>query len=512
MTSTDSTRRGSPPAFDLRVAARRVAALAARVPVGLAIVLLIAGALRLALWLAYQPVIMSNPDATAYVLMADQGLFTVDPARPAGYPLFMRAVHAVSDQVEVTILLQHLLGIATGLLLYATVRRIGAPRWAGIAAAAAVVLSLDQIQFEHTLQAESVFTFGLAFVLYAAVRSLDEPRSIIGPLTTRHAWILAAGLTLGVAAWVRAVGVPLMPFLALWFVLAIPGAWRVRLAHGALAGVAAGTILLIYFERNDAATGHFGFTGTTGWGLYARTAPIADCSQFEPPPGTSKLCEKTPPLTRQGPDFYAWVPTSPAYRVFGPPPLGDDSLRAFGREVIIHQPKYYAWVAFRDFARYFVPGLNDEQGYIVDYTYLDLDRRDPPVEQDVENNTRNYYPDTEATIDGDDLTRLTDLQQFLRVHPILLLQAAILAAVGLWLSPGRVRAPLALLLGAALLGLAIPSATISYNARYAVPFAGPLIAAGGVGLWVVLSRLVERRQSLEAPEASATPSPRAASS
>ena len=83
------------------------------------------------------------------------------------------------SQLEFTIALQHLLGIATGLILYAAVRRLGAPVWAGVLAAAAVLLSLDQIFLEHAVMNETVFTFLFALALYAAVRALD-PRAPAG--------------------------------------------------------------------------------------------------------------------------------------------------------------------------------------------------------------------------------------------------------------------------------------------------------------------------------------------
>ena len=187
--------------------------------------------------------------------------------------------------------------------------------------------------------------------------------------------------------------------------------------------------------------------------------------------------------------------------MFGGPPNANDKLGEFAREAIFHQPRYYLWVSFRDFARYFVPGLNDEQPYIVDYPYLDIDRRDRPVEGDVERITNGYYPGTDVHI-GDGLTVLTDLQQALRAHPLLMLEALILGAVGIVLARGRTRAAVALLLGAAVLGLAIPSATVSYNARYAVPLAGPLFAAGAIGLWLVLARLRDRPGRAEAADAS----------
>ena len=477
--------------LDSRAVAERLRSRAARVPLALTMLLVAGVALRLLMWLEYRPAMMNNPDSAAYLQIAEESLFKTDPARPAGYPMFLRTLHGVAANVDLVIVLQHLLGIATALLLYATVRRVGAPVWAGLVAAAAVLLSLDQIQFEHTLQAEGPFTFGLALVCYGAVRSLEDPRRVLGPVTTRHLWIVGCGIVLGLAAWVRAIGVPLIPFLALWFALAIPGRWWERLAHAGMLGLSAGALVLVYFALNSAATGSFGLTRSAGWALYARTAPFADCTQFQPPAGTEGLCELSAPKTRPGPDYYGWVPGSPASGCSvgrRRPTRSSASSRArrsfTSRATTCGRPSVTSRVTS-------CPGSTTSSRTSLTIPYLDIDRRDRPVEADIERATRSYYPGTSTDI-GSGLTVLTNLQQLLRVHPVLMLQALILGALGIWLGRGRVRAALALLLGAAVLGLAIPSATVSYNARYAVPFAGPLIAAGAIGLWLLLARLPGR--------------------
>ena len=96
--------------------------------------------------------------------------------RPAGYPAFLRAVHLVTfDYFPATIVLQHLLGIASGLLVYATVRRLGASRPLALVPTAVVLLGGDLIFFtEHAVLSEALFTFLLTAALYAAVRALDE--------------------------------------------------------------------------------------------------------------------------------------------------------------------------------------------------------------------------------------------------------------------------------------------------------------------------------------------------
>jgi hypothetical protein len=70
-----------------------------------------------------------------------------------------------------------------------------------------------------------------------------------------------------------------------------------------------------------------------------------------------------------------------------------------------------------------------------------------------------------------------------------MLQAVLLGLAAFWLARGRVRAGAALLLGVSLLLLAIPPLTVTYNARYAVPIAGPLIAVGALGIWLAIRRV-----------------------
>jgi 4-amino-4-deoxy-L-arabinose transferase-like glycosyltransferase len=493
--SADSTRAGPVGRLPQWTAAfSRASDLARRIPLLLALLLGLAIALRAAVWLAYSPAIMTNSDTPAYLHMAGGEMFS-DGVRTAGYSMLLRATHWVWSDMELVVFLQHVLGIATALLLYAAVRRIGAPVWVSAAAAAAVLLSLDQVALEHTLVSEPLFTFLFVAALYASVRTLDEPRRLRGPLTDRHAWIVTAGALLGLAAWTRAVAAPLVPFLALWILLAIPGAWRERLARAGLVAAAAAAVLLTYFSLNAASTGHFGLARATGWALYARTAEFADCTEFAPPDGTRPLCQSTDPDVRPGPDFYTWQADSPAQRHFGYPPAGNDQLAAFGREAILHQPVSYARVALQDLARYFVPDINSERPFGgPSYVQLDVDFRNLPVEESIHGQLNGYYHDEPLVVSGA-IDTLGEIQRELRVHPFLMIFAVALAATGIWLSRGRVRAGLVLLLGAALLLLIIPSAIGTYNARYAIPMGGPLIAAGAIGLWLLVQNPSGQRRA-----------------
>jgi hypothetical protein len=470
-----------------RLTPARAVTLARRVPIVLAALLLVGIALRIAVSIAYRPVVLSWADSTVYLLMAREGLF-IDAVRPAGYSMFLEGVHWVWADVDLLVLLQHLMGISTALIVYATVRRLSGPVWAAAAGAAAVLLSLDQIVLEHSLMSEILFTLLFTAVLYAAVRALDDSRLILGALTTRLAWIAGAGVLLGLAAWVRAVGVGLIPLLALWVVLALPGRWWERIGRGALTGGTAVAILLVYFTLNNSASGHFGLTQGSGWALYSRSAPFADCERFDPPAGAEGLCETSQPETRNGPDYYGWEQGSPAVRMFGGPPLGNDTLSDFAREAIVNQPADYARAVAKDTMRYFVPSLAVNPYDGVGYDSLDIDRSSPVIDQDVSSRINDYYADEPVAIEGG-VGTLGAVQDWLRVQAVLMGTALIAGTIGVALGNRRQRWGLVLLLGASVALLLVPSATASYNARYAIPMGGPLIAAGALGVWLLIRRL-----------------------
>jgi hypothetical protein len=472
-----------------RLIPARAATVARRVPIALAVLLVAGIALRMVVWIAYSPAVLGWADSTVYLLMAREGLF-IDAVRPAGYSMFLQGIHWVWADVDLLILLQHLMGLGTALIVYATVMRLTGPVWAAAAGAAAVLLSIDQVALEHALMSETLFTLLFAAVLYAAVRALDDPRPLVGVLTTQHAWLATAGTLLGLGAWVRAVGAGLIPVLALWVALAVPGRWWERIGRGALAGGTAVAILFVYFALNNSSSGHFGLTQATGWALYSRSAPFADCDRFDPPAGLEALCETTDPDARNGPDFYGWEQGSPAVRMFGGPPLGNDTLLDFAREAILNQPADYARAVAKDTTRYFVPNLAVNPYDGVGYDSLDIERRSPVIDQDVSGRINDYYADEAVAIDGG-VGTLGAVQDWLRVQPALMGIALIAGVIGVALGNRRQRWGLVLLLGASLALLLLPSATASYNARYAIPIGGPLIAAGALGAWLLIRRLAQ---------------------
>jgi Dolichyl-phosphate-mannose-protein mannosyltransferase len=468
--------------------ASRLWARVRTIPIALAILVAAGLVLRVAMEATVHPVIMS-PDTITYVGMAMFDLFS-DPARPAGYSMFLVAMHELSANVDFTVWVQHLIGIATGLILYAMVRRVGGPRWAGAVAAAPVLLGVDQIIHEQALLSEVLFVFLIAAVLYASVRALEEPRRLLDLISTRTGWIIVAGALMGLSVWVRAVGSPLIPFFALWFLFAIPGSWWRRVGHGALAGGVAAAVMLAYFQLNYMSTDFFGLVKGSGWGIYARTAPFADCTEFEPPEGTRRLCESTPPEERPGPDTYAWI-KGPARKAFGGPPEANDKVSAFGWAVVRNQPLDYLEVVARETGKYFGFGLTDHDFGGSQMVWLRSDTRSimPWI--------NDYYHDEQQSI-GSAVGTLEDVQDVVRVHPLILFFSLLAGIAGVVLGRGRVRWAVVLFLMIGFLLVLIPPATSVYNFRYALPANGPLVAAGAIGLWLILTRITAWRRGRRA--------------
>ncbi len=159
---------------------------------------LLAGAIAARAWLMldYSPAFVGFGDSHEYVSAAALGVFR-DVQKPAGYPIFLGLLHLFSNQLTFTILVQHLLGVATGLLLFGAVRRTGAPAWLGLLPAAVVLFAGTGLLLEHSLLADPLFALLQAVGVYAAVRALNDPRP---------RWALFAGLAIGASFWVKTVG------------------------------------------------------------------------------------------------------------------------------------------------------------------------------------------------------------------------------------------------------------------------------------------------------------------
>jgi hypothetical protein len=455
-----------------------------RPPPALAILLVAGVGARLWLMLDYRPAYLSSNDSARFLHFAHRsdGLFE-DTFGPSGYAAFLKVTRALWNQLEFTVAVQHLLGVAAALLLYAAVRRLGAPVWAAAIPAGVVLLSGDQLYVEHSLLSETVFLPLVAGGLYAAVRGLDEER--------RVPWLALAGALFAGAALFRNVGLVLPVVLAGWAAVVASGRIRERVVAVAACAAPAAAVLGVYAALAALSDGNTGITATSGWNAYGRAAPFADCDEFDPPPGTEDLCEDTPPDQRNGSLFYLWFTGSPARAKYGHPPLHQEELGKWGRRAILAQPVDYVKTVLADLPRFADPRLHKKRfsggGWFL------MSRRSSVAEQHVLFQLRRDY-DFADPHRGHSAQVVSDWQKAARLGGVVPALMVVLALAGGFAARGRVRHGLVLfaLAGGGL--VVMPAATLTLIGRYAIPPTPIVAAAAGVGAWA----LVERARAIRA--------------
>src|SRR5918994_4337701 len=174
-----------------------------------------------------------------------------DPGMTAGYPAFLNALQWISSHLAFTIAVQHLLGLVTAALLYATLRRAGAPRGLALVPAAVVALGGDFVYLEHALLTESLWTALLAGSLYCVVRALGEGAP--------WGWLAAGGALMAVSATVRSPSLLLGGVLAPWVLLAFGPGQRRRLLAAAALLVPFAVLVGAYAGAARIADGYAGF-------------------------------------------------------------------------------------------------------------------------------------------------------------------------------------------------------------------------------------------------------------
>ncbi|GAA1260974.1 hypothetical protein GCM10009677_10460 [Sphaerisporangium rubeum] len=284
------------------------------------VLLLVAGVgLRVVAELGYRPALWFWADSFAYVNAG------VDPqpleSRPSGYSLFLWGLWPLRSFMVVTVV-QHLLGVAMGVLVYAVVRRRGrVPGWGAALAAAPVLLDVHMVQLEHLVMADLLFTF-LVTAGVAAVLWWRRP-----PVWTAA---LAGGL-LAAATLTRTVGLAVLVVVLVYMVLCRAG-WRAVVAAGLVAAVGVGGYA-VWFRS---VHGSYGLGQSNVW-LWARTMSFADCAKMPDLGEERVLCPTVPPDQRLTPPRYIWAEESPLAAVKKDADRERLSGR-FAKEAILAQP------------------------------------------------------------------------------------------------------------------------------------------------------------------------------
>jgi Dolichyl-phosphate-mannose-protein mannosyltransferase len=307
--------------------ARRLRELIARHPLFAAA--LAAGAVvRLVAMLGYPGALWFAGDSYVYVGAALRP--RPDLSKTTGYSLFLRALLPFHSFTLVTGL-QHLMGLGIAIMIYLLARRVGVPKLWATVATLPVLLDGFQIEDEHMVMAEPLFTF---LVMLAMLLILWR---------YRVSWLvaLAAGLLVGYAVVVRSEGLPIMilfPAFLLWRGWRYWRGWlaAVVMALGCMAPVAA------YAAWFHSWNGSYELTRADGFFLWGRVSSFAECSVIKPPADELKICPSGSPSSRTPPGDYIWHAPQVHDIAGGPVSAANDKLlRDFAIRAIEAQPLGY---------------------------------------------------------------------------------------------------------------------------------------------------------------------------
>jgi hypothetical protein len=239
--------------------------------------------LRALVMMAYHPAILYI-DSLKYLYSYWPG------SDPIAYKIPLKLILAFGDLGTVAFV-QHLLGIAMAIALYAVLVRRGAPRWLGSLAIAPVLFDAYQLQAEAMIMPDVWFEVmvvaGLVVLLWNPAPSLRV--------------LIIAGALLGLSTGMRQAGeILILP--ALVYVLVIWGGWRLALRNAIAVTVAFALAVVLYMGMSYGLTKHFWISESSISLTYGRMASVADCATLSLPADEKPLCP-TKAQQAMGPDW-----------------------------------------------------------------------------------------------------------------------------------------------------------------------------------------------------------------
>jgi len=302
----------------------------------LLVVLLAVGAtVRLVVLVSFRPALEFLQDSYDYLLNSQH--LAPGVVRPLLYPLVLRSMGLVGGLGLIPVV-QHLAGLAMGVLLYAALCRAGARPWVAALGVTPLLLDGYQLDIEQFVLSETLFQ-SLIVVAVGCLLWGDQPSGVLAA---------AAGLALAGAGLTRDVGLVLLAGPVALLAVRRVG-WRPLAAFGAAAVVP----LLAYGGWFAAVHGSFGLQRYSGIMFASRAMTVADCRQVHVPVYERSLCVGLPPARRASADWYASHPSSPLRRLRPPAGLTHEAVAAdFARRVITAQRQAYARVVGADLAHY----------------------------------------------------------------------------------------------------------------------------------------------------------------
>lgn len=467
------------------------------------VLVLLGGVLmRVAMMIALPQPMMPFTDANVYVRAAQEYLFRPLEGRTAGYPLFLRIAHGISDGPLLPVVLQHLMSLVGGILLYATARRVRVPRGLAALAAATWLLSIDWLWLEHQLLTETLASLLTMCAIAAIVLvPLDRWRRGWRPVAAVAVVIVLAGALAMGSGIVRPALFPALPGVGLCTLLLMRARPVARVAASGLLVLVCLVVLLGYLHEQEEKTGFYGIVGSPpaqDLGGYPAIAPLADCSRFRVPPGTRALCETTPSDDRRGPDYYYWDGSSPGRKLLAARPELNAAIKLWAGRATEAQADDLQQAKFVAFQRLFGFGGLVREGTDQGTQILNLEGADVNAAGVAVDAINAYYgpgsaPNPPA---GTPWGVLTTLQPFTRPSGLVMLLCAVLLLAGVLLGHGIARrAALAFGVGGWLPVVFATYTGSQFNWRYVVPSV-PFIALAAVTAGAALmARVAKGRAS-----------------
>jgi hypothetical protein len=251
--------------------------------------------------LSFRPALLTA-DSFLYMQNAVNG--HLGYLRPSGYSFFLAIFQGLPHVLLVITTLQHLMGIAIAVIVYAMLRYWGLPGWGASLAAVPTLFDVREIALESYILSDTLF----ALVIVVATALLLTRR-------TPRAWqCIVAALLLAYASVLRGNGIPLVIIVAAFLLIRRVG-WRAFTAAAFVFVIPVlGYVLAFHSEY-----GKYNLTLSDGIFLWSRTTSFANCAVIKPPPDLAPLCparEKSqarPPASSWSVSYLLSAPTASDY-------------------------------------------------------------------------------------------------------------------------------------------------------------------------------------------------------
>jgi len=207
------------------------------------VVLLVGAVVRVVAQLSFGPALVVGESAAHLSSVTERA----EVAYPMGYGLLeLTPLSWFTDALAPVAAVQHLLGLATGIVVYVLLLRWGVSPWLAALAAVPALWDSYAVASEQLVLPDTLFVFLVAVAVLALCW-----RARPGALSA-----VLGGVLVGAAASVRPMGEPLV-LAAVVFVLVAGSTWRIRVTNAVAVTVGVGLLLVPYVGWYQHAFGDY---------------------------------------------------------------------------------------------------------------------------------------------------------------------------------------------------------------------------------------------------------------